>query len=203
MKVALIGATGRIGASICNELLQRGHQVTGITRNPEKAPTREGLSAVKGDITEPEALSAALKGNDAVISSAVFWPDSSALLIDAVKRSGVARFIAVGGAGSLEAGDGKIVADTMDLPPAWKPFILEGVKFLSLLRAENTLAWTFISPPLEIGPGERLGRYRTGTDQPVFDDTGKSHIAYDDYAIALVDELEQSAHVRRRFTVGY
>jgi putative NADH-flavin reductase len=202
MHIALIGATGRIGGSILEELLRRGHRVTGISRHPERTPSKPELHALGGDITQPEALGAALNGHDAVISAVPFLPGSSALLIDGVRRSGVKRLIVVGGAGSLNAGDGKILADVMEAPAEWIPMIREGVAFLNLLRAESLLDWTFICPPALIGAGERRGTYRKGSDQLVVDAEGKSHISYDDYAIALVDELERPAHMRARFTVG-
>lgn len=203
MKVALIGATGKIGSKITAELLQRGHSVTAITRNPDTAPKLANLKAVKGDITDPASVAALVRGHDAVISSAPFNPGSSAKVLEVVRASGVRRYIAVGGAGSLKAADGKLVMDNPQIPAEWLPTIKEGSELLKLLRADQQLEWTFFSPAVFIGPGERTGKFRLGGDEVVTAADGKSSISYDDYAIALVDELEHPKHVRRRFTIGY
>jgi uncharacterized protein len=203
MKVAVIGATGKIGSKITAELLQRGHSVTAIVRNPEKAPSNPQLKAVKGDVTDPESASALVRGHDAVISSAPFNPGISPKVIETVRKSGVKRYIAVGGAGSLNGADGKLVMDNPQIPAEWLPTIKEGAELLKLLRAEKELDWTFFSPAVFIGPGERTGKFRLGGDEVVAAADGKSSIPYDDYAIALVDELESPKHVRRRFTIGY
>lgn len=203
MKVAHIGATGRVGSKILAELLRRGHSVTAIARNPEKVPANPNVTATRGDIAEPDKLALVVKGHEAVISSAPFIPGSSAGLLDAIRKSGVKRYIAVGGAGSLEVSPGKLVKDGANIPPEWLPAINEGTQMLTLLRAEAKLDWTFFSPAILIGPGERTGKFRLGGDQVVMGADGKSTISFDDYAIALVDELEQSRHVRKRFTIGY
>jgi putative NADH-flavin reductase len=203
MKVALIGATGRIGSKITMELLERGHAVTAIVRNPERAPSRPNLKAVKGDVTEPNSVAALVRGHDAVISSAPFNPGISPQVLEAVRKSGVKRYIAVGGAGSLTGADGKLVMDNPQIPAEWMPSIKEGAALLKLLRADQQLDWTFFSPAVQIGPGERTGKFRLGGDEVVAAADGKSSISYDDYASALVDELEKPKHVRRRFTIGY
>ena len=203
MKVALIGATGRIGTKITAELLRRGHSVTGIVRNPEKAPDEPNLHSVKGDVTDTDRTAALVRGNDAVISSAPFIPGISAKVLETVRKSGVKRYIAVGGAGSLKAADGKLVMDNPQIPAEWLPPIKEGAELLKLLKADSQLDWTFFSPAVNIGPGERTGKYRLGLDEVVVAPDGKSSISYDDYAIALVDELEQGKHIRKRFTIGY
>jgi putative NADH-flavin reductase len=203
MKVAVIGATGNIGSKIREELVRRGHSVTAVSRHPEKIPDAARETRVYGDAAEPDALASVLKGHDAIASSLPFVPGQSAKVIEAAKKSGVKRFVVVGGASSLDAGGGKILYETLDLPDAWRPAIMEGVNFLALLRKEHDLDWTFLSPAIVIGPGERTGKFRLADDTPVKDASGKSHISYDDYAIAFVDELETPRHVRRRFTVGY
>ena len=193
MKIALIGASGKVGSKIRDELVRRGHAVTAISRN----------SPVKGNVNSPETLAKALHGHDAVVSSVTFFPGSSALLVDAVTRSGVKRYVAVGGAGSLEIAPGRMLKDSGNIPAEWMPAINEGTALLNLLRPNTDLEWTFFSPAALIGPGERTGKFRLGLDQLITDADGKSAISYDDYAIALVDELETPRHVRRRFTIGY
>jgi putative NADH-flavin reductase len=203
MKVAHIGATGKVGGKILEELLRRGHTVTVISRHPERAPASKNVSFSPGDITNPAALAPILRNHDAIISSATFLPGSSPQLVDAVRRSGVKRYIAVGGAGSLEVAPGKLLKDSGKIPPEWLPAINEGAELLKLLRADKQLDWTFFSPAALIGPGKRTGEFRLGSDQLVTTPDGKSSISYDDYAIALVDELEKPQHIRQRFTIGY
>src|ERR1700744_4856766 len=203
MKVAVIGGTGKIGSKITAELLQRGHTVTVIARNPEKAAGQPNLKTVKGDVTDPTSVAALVRGHDAVISSAPFNPGISPQVLEAVRKSGVKRYIAVGGAGSLKAADGKLVMDNPQIPAEWLPSIKEGAELLKLLRADQQLDWTFFSPAVFIGPGERTGKFRLGADEVVAAADGKRAISYDDSAIAVVDELEHPQHVRRRFTIGY
>jgi putative NADH-flavin reductase len=203
MKIAHIGASGKVGSKILEELLRRGHTVTAISRHPEKLTARAQLSSTRGDINDPDGLALVVKGHDAVISSATFLPGSSPKLVDAIRKSGAKRYIAVGGAGSLEVAPGKLLKDSGAIPPEWLPAINEGAALLKLLQADRQLDWTFFSPAATIGPGQRTGKFRLGGDQLITGTDGKSSISYDDYAIALVDELEKPQHIRRRFTIGY
>ena len=131
------------------------------------------------------------------------FPGLSDHVIDAAKRSGVKRFIMVGGASSLEVAPGKMFKDTVTVPDAVRTIFEAGYAALKRLRGEHDLEWTYFSPAAEIGPGERTGKFRLGGEQLVTDANGKSKISYDDYAIALVDELEQGRHIKKRFTVAY
>ncbi|HEY0105620.1 MAG TPA: NAD(P)H-binding protein [Rhizomicrobium sp.] len=203
MKVAVIGATGNIGTKIVSELLSRGHSVTVIARNTDKAPTGANIAVKTGDAADVDATAALLKGHDAVVSSAPFAPGLSPAIIAAVKASGVKRYIMVGGAGSLEVAPGKMLKDTLTLPEPVRKILDEAAENLKRLREETGLDWSFFSPAAEIGPGERTGKFRLGGDQLVSDADGKSRISYDDYAIALVDELEQGKHIQKRFTIAY
>lgn len=204
MKIAHVGATGKVGGSILAELRRRGHQVTAIARHaPAAAQSANGVAFAQGDITQPEDLARVLASHEAVISSAPFIPGSSPGLLDAVRRSGVRRYIVVGGAGTLEVAPGKLLKDSGAIPAEWLPAVNEGAQMLALLRTEPSLDWTFFSPAALIGPGPRTGKFRLGTDQLIADAQGQSNISYDDYAIALVDELERPRHIRRRFTIGY
>ena len=202
-KIALIGASGKIGSKIAAELLSRGYTVTAIARNPEKIAAQPGLIPSQGDYTQPAILAWTLQGSDAIISAASFIPGQAEQLIDAVRQSGVKRFLMVGGAASLESGDGKKVIDTLTLPDAWKAPVMEGIRTLDLLRDVQDFDWTFFSPAIQIGPGERTGKFRLGKDQVVKDAAGTSRISYDDYAIAMVDELERGQNLKGRFTIAY
>jgi putative NADH-flavin reductase len=203
MKIALIGATGFIGSRLLAELTSRGHQVTAIVRNPEKVPQGAGVSAKKGDVYDKDGLTALLAGHDAVISAVHFSASDPATLLAAVKQSGVKRYLVVGGAGSLEVAPGVKLFDTKEFPAIYLDEARKGGAFLDLLKGESGLDWSFLSPSALIEPGERTGKFRLGKDQLLVDGNGQSRISAEDYAIALVDELEKPAHARQRFTVGY
>lgn len=203
MKIALIGATGFIGSRLLAELTSRGHQVTAIVRNPEKVPQGAGITALKGDVYDNDGLAASLAGHDAVMSAVHFTASDPAVLLAAVKQSGVARYLVVGGAGSLEVAPGVKLFDTQEFPAIYLDEAKKGGAYLELLEGESSLDWTFLSPSALIEPGERTGKFRLGKDQLLVDGNGQSRISAEDYAIALVDELETPAHSRQRFTVGY
>ncbi len=203
MKVALIGITGRVGSRVATELLTRGHSVTGIARHPEKSNPRPGLDLKLGDATNPSSLTPLLAKHDAVISASRFQTSNPGALIAAIKKAGVSRLLVVGGAASLQVAPRKRLFDTPDFPEAYKAEALAGIRFLDALRNEKTLEWTFLSPSAEFVPGERTGKFRLGKDNLLTDPNGRSWISMEDYAIALVDELEHPKHLRERFTVGY
>ena len=203
MSIALVGATGHIGSRLLAELSSRGHAVTAIVRNPEKVPALPGVTAVKGDVFDQDGLATLLAGHDAVISAVHFSASDPVALIDAVKQAGVKRYLVVGGAGSLEVAPGVKLVDTPDFPAIYLDEARKGGAFLDLLKQEPALDWTFLSPSALIQPGERTGKFRLGLDQLLVDANGKSTISTEDFAVALIDELEKPSHSRKRFTVGY
>ena len=213
MKIALIGATGFIGSGILREALDRGHQVTGIVRHTEKLPQHANLVARQADVRDKTETAAAVAGHDAVISGYSPGRDAADVyqehiagyraILDGVKASRVKRLLVVGGAGSLEVAPGVQLVDTAEFPEQWKPGSLSAREVLYLLRDEPELEWTFLSPSGMIAPGERTGQFRLGTDQLLTDAEGESRISVEDYAVAMLDELEDPKHIRRRFTVGY
>ncbi|WP_338663676.1 NAD(P)-dependent oxidoreductase [Pararoseomonas sp. SCSIO 73927] len=202
MNIALIGASGNAASRILAELARRGHRVTAVAR---KAPgiLPDGATFRAGDANDPEALAPILRGHDAVISSVHFIASDVEKLIAAVRASGVPRYLVVGGAGSLEVAPGARLVDTPDFPAAYKAEATAGAAFLDRLRREETLDWTFLSPSALFVPGERTGTFRLGGDSLLVDAKGESRISFEDFAIALVDEIEAPKHVRQRFTVGY
>lgn len=202
MKIALIGATGRAGSEILKELVRRGHAVTAIVRNPEKVPAVANVTAKKGDAFDKAGLTGLLKGHDVVISAVHFLQSDPRILIDAVKASGVKRYLVVGGAGSLEVAPGVALVTTPSFPAEYKAEANKGGDFLGLLRQEKELDWTFLSPSALFFEGPRTGTFRLGKDQLLSNEKGSS-ISFADYAIALADEIEKPAHSRQRFTVGY
>ena len=187
--------------------------MTTIVRHPEKLEKREGLAAKAGDVYDTSSLAALIRGNDALISA--FNPGwknpnlyddqvrGTASIIAAIKKAGIKRVLWVGGAGGLEVKPGVRVVDSPDLPSWIRPGSLATIDALDQLRKEPELEWSYPSPSAELKPGKRTGKFRLGGDQLLVDATGKSEISVQDYAVAMIDELERPAHVRQRFTVGY
>jgi putative NADH-flavin reductase len=208
MKVVLFGASGMVGSRVLNELLQRGHAVTAVVRNPEKV-TAPGAKVVKGDVTNESSVAELTKGADAVVSAyappadrpETLTPATSALLAG-LTAAGVKRVIIVGGAGSLEVAPGLQVVDTPNFPEQWKGIALAHRALLPILK-ESSLDWSYFSPAGLIQPGERTGKFRLSGKALVTDEKGESRISAEDYAVALVDELENPKHLRQQFTIGY
>lgn len=201
-RIALIGASGNAGSRLLKELSDRGHQVTAIARTPDKIAALPGVTAVQGDLSDVTGLAVRLEGHDAIVSSVKFLDTDFDLLLEAVRASGVKRYLVVGGAGSLEIAPGKRLVDQPDFPAPYKDEALKGAAFLDLLKTVDDLDWTFLSPSALFVPGERSGRFRLGKDQLLAAESGSS-ISFEDYAVAMVDEIEKPQHLRQRFTVGY
>lgn len=215
MKIVLFGATGQVGQRIAAEALRRGHQVAGVVRDPSRAQSPDPrVPLAQGDATDAQSVARVVQGADAVVTSVSPRPgttgqapslvDVARAVIAGVRQAGVKRVIAVGGAGSLEVARGVALLDTPGFPDAYKPEAEEGRDSLAVYRSEaEGLDWTFLSPAVVIQPGERTGRYRTTGDQLLADAQGNSVISYEDYAVALLDELENPRHAGRRFGVAY
>lgn len=212
MKIALIGATGFIGSGLLAEALSRGHHVTALAGRPERLAPAPGLTAVATDVLDAARLAGQLEGHDAVISAFSghaqqdvrgYYGRGIEAIITAVKQARVPRLLVVGGAGSLEVAPGVQVVDTPDFPQQWKASALGARDTLERLRGETSLDWTLLSPAALIAPGERTGKFRIGGDQLLTDAEGNSRISVQDYAVAMLDELEHPAHTRRRFSVAY
>lgn len=203
MNVVIIGISGRVGSRLANELLQRGHQVTGIARDISAVAPRAGITLKQGDATAPAVLAPLLVGHDAVISASMFLSSNAASLISSLKEAGVPRLLVVGGAGSLLVAPGVKLIATPNFPEAYKAEASAGGAYLDTLRSEKELDWTFLSPSAEFVEGERTGQFRLGQDKLLVSAEGRSWISFEDFAIAFIDELEKPAHSRQRFTVGY
>lgn len=214
LTVALIGASGFIGSALRDEALSRGHRVTAIVQRPQRLDARAGLTVKQADARDTAALAALLAGHHAVISALSghaqapdqvqdYYLAGMRSVIAATQQSGVKRLLVVGGAGSLEVAPGLQLLDTPQFPDAYKATAEGARQALALLRAQDALQWTMLSPSAIIAPGERTGRFRLGTDQLLLDAQGNSHISVQDYAVAMIDELERPAHSGRRFTAGY
>jgi putative NADH-flavin reductase len=217
MRVALIGATGFVGAYLLAEALTRGQlEITAVVRNVGTLPRHARLTAVSCDVHDGAALESVLRGQDAVIHAYQAPRDSADVfergvaghraIIAAVKAAGVARLVVVGGAASLKTPQGVEYVDSPLWDPAfdpYKPAILATRALYHLLKEERHLDWVFVAPSVLLRPGARTGRFRSGADDVLFDAEGNSRISLEDYALALVDETVQPRHHRERFTVGY
>lgn len=211
MKIALYGATGNIGKRILNEALTRGHKVTAIVRDVKKIGTvHKNLTVKTGDILFTDHVSHDIAGNDVVISA--YGPgftnpqlvvQATISLINGVKQSGVKRLIVIGGAGSLTVAPGLELADSPQFPADWKPIANAHRDALKLYLDEKELRWSYASPAAFIEPGKRTGKFRWGENQLLTDSEGNSKISMEDFAIAIIDEAEQAAHIRKQFTVSY
>ena len=201
--IALIGATGNIGSRILTEALSRGHAVTALTRDASKMKPRAGMTVRQASTTDVTNLAAVLAGHAIVVAS-VKWNEANIRdVLDAIRRSGVTRALFVVGAGSLIRSDGRTHLDHMVDRGVQPPTSRPGFLALTELREVTDLDWTAISPPASIRPGERTGAFRLGEDHMLEDDEGQSQISYEDFAIAIVDEIEKPRHSRRRFTAAY
>ena len=216
MNIALIGATGFVGAAVLSTLLQRGHQVTALVRDPSRLAPQAGLTVKVADAYELEAIAAAVRGTDAVISAFnPGWNDpalydnfmrGSAAVERGVEASGVRRLLVVGGAGSLFVAPGVQLVDTPAFVDHVPPNIMPGAQAardaLTAMRNNTVLDWTYLSPPAMLGQGEPTGRYRLGSEDLLMDGDKPAGIAVADLALAIVDEIEQPRHLRARFTVA-
>lgn len=203
MKVVLIGATGRGGSCILRELLARGHEVTAVARDVDALTSEPMVHPVKADVSDPAAMTEILRGHDAAISAVRFLGTDLRSLLRSVEAAEVPRILVMGGAASLLLEDGTKLIDDPAFPPEYGPEARAAMAFLNDLKAERELDWTFLSPAALIEHGERTGVFRTGGDALLVDAAGVSRITFEDYAVAMVDELEVASHSRQRFTVAY
>jgi uncharacterized protein len=208
MNVVLFGASGMIGSRVLNELVSRGHRVIAVVRDPSKVAARPHVGAIKGDILDPDDVASKIRGADAVISA--YSPGGAVddlltatrSLIAGLHKADARRLIVVGGAGSLLVAPRVDLIDSGHLPEQWKAIAIAHRDALNLLR-ESDLAWTYFSPAAFIEPGQHTGKFRLGGDNLLADEQGNSRISAEDYAVALVDELENPKHLRQRFTIAY
>jgi uncharacterized protein len=217
VKVVLLGAAGFVGSALLSEALNRDHEATAVVRHPERLEKRNGLTALRGDVNDTAGLASLIAGHDALISA--FNPGwtpgtprpemyeeqvrGTKSIIAAVKKANIKRLVWVGGAGGLEVAPGVRLIDTPEFPEWIKPGSRATSEALEMLRNESELEWSFLVPSATLEPGERTAKFRLGGDQLLVDANGESRISLQDYAVAMIDELERPVHVRQRFTVGY
>jgi len=210
MNVVVYGATGNAGSEIVKELLRRGHTVTGVARKVDTLEGQPGLTAKTDDLSNVDRIAEVIQGADVVVSAYQPPADNTDELIavtkreiEAVKKADVPRLVVVGGAGQLEVAPGVTLIKSGYLPAEYMPIALSHEKAAKVLEESNGVNWTYIAPAAYFVPGDRTGKYRTGTNNLVSDEKGESRISFADYAIALVDEIEKPKHERALFSVGY
>ncbi|MHA3788050.1 NAD(P)-dependent oxidoreductase [Flavobacterium hauense] len=215
MKIAIIGATGFLGSLLVKEFASRGHEITAISRNPsEDVPTN--VTAVKADIFNTQELADILKGHNAVVNAYnPGWTNpniyddfvaGSKSIQEAVKLSGVKRFVTIGGAGSLYIAPNQQLVDTAEFPKEYYAGASAARDYLNILRDEKELDWAFFSPAIEMHQGidtGRTGNYRLGLENPVFNEDNRSILSGEDLAVVLADEVEAPKHHQLRFTAAY
>jgi putative NADH-flavin reductase len=212
MNITLIGASGFIGTAVLNEALARGHRVTALVTRPERLAPHANLTALAANVMDVAQLTSQFVGADAVVSAfsghaqddvLAYFVAGTRNIISGAKEARVPRLLTVGGAGSLEVAPGVQLIDTPGFPAQYKATAEGARQALQLLQKEASLNWTMLSPSAVIAPGQRTGSFRTSLDQLLTAADGSSTISVEDFALALVNELEQPVHLRQRFTVGY
>jgi putative NADH-flavin reductase len=208
MNVVLYGATGKSGSRIQKELLDRGHTVVAVTRKPEEnAPA--GVTVVKDDLSNVDHIASVIRGANAVVSA--YGPPAedtdqiigvTARLTEAIAKNNGPRLIIVGGAGGLFVTPGVTLLDSGYLPESYLPIVKSHIAVYEALQ-KSSIDWTYFAPAGFFEPGERTGKFRLGKDDLISNASGESRVSMEDYAIALVDELEKPAHRKERFTIGY
>lgn len=212
MKIALIGASGYVGAKLREEALRRGHHVVAIVRDPARLPAHDALTARQADVYDSANVAAAVAGSDVVLSAfsaATEAEDVQAKharayrsIVAGTKHAGINRLVVIGGAGSLFVAPGVQLVDTDGFPAEWKPGARGARDALADLQKETELDWAFVSPPPMLVPGERTGKFKLGGDDvPPTREGQPASISTDDLAVAVLDEIEKPKHHRQRFSV--
>lgn len=211
MRVVVLGATGMVGTRVTVEALRRGHEVTAVARRVPEAADRHAPTWVAGDVADATALDPLLHGADATVLTVRLAPDAEAMLgtltagvLRAAARART-RLVVVGGAGPLRSpgrADRLVLDDDAWVAPEWRALASASAEQLRVCGHHADADWTYLSPPALIAPGTRTGRYRRGTGTLLVADDGRSHISAEDFAVAVVDELERPTGTRH-LTVGY
>ena len=210
MKIAILGANGNVGSVLVDEALSRGYEVLALVKDKNNYVVKEGVEVKEVDALSKDTLVNGFKDIKIVVSAfgpkAGFENDlvvATRNLIDAAKEAKVERFLMVGGAGSLLVSEGVILANSGALPADWLPVVNAHVEALNVISKETDLNWTVLRPSSIFISGERTGKFRLGTDYLLVDSEGNSHVSFQDYAVALFDELDNSDFIKKAFTVGY
>ncbi|WP_272526616.1 NAD(P)-dependent oxidoreductase [Providencia sp. PROV219] len=213
MKISIIGATGFVGRALVAEALLRHHQVTAISLHSNQLSQHAHLITAAGDITDIPWLTSRLKGQDVVISAfnggwqnPNLYQDTVAgnlAILHAVQKSMVKRFIVVGGAGSLKTTAGIDLIDSPDFPAEIKPGAQAMREFKNQLQSIDSLDWTYVSPAAMLEEGERTETFRLGGNQLLMNGNTPAKISVEDFAVAILDEVNNSQFIRQQFTAAY
>jgi uncharacterized protein len=206
MRIIVFGANGRQGSRLVTEALERGHEVTAAVRSEDRAGSVDSRATiVVADALDPDRVAEVSAGHDGALNATKErHADVARALLEGLARAGVPRLVIVGGASSLEVAPGVRLFDTPEFQEEWKAEAASGIESLGVYRSVDTpVEWTYVSPGAFLAPGERTGSYRTGGEQLLVRDDGSSAISMEDFAIALVDELENPQHPNQRFTAAY
>lgn len=212
-RIVVFGAAGKAGSRVVAEAAARGHQVTAVARNLDALTgLPDGVQAAAGDVTDPASVARLAEGADALVLTVGgpdthLYTDAVAVTVGAVRALGASgpRILHMGGGASLLDEHGVAFFDSPDFPEEFKAQAAAQIRALDAYRAlDGSVTWTYLSPPpVHFAPGERTGHYRTGLDQPVVGDDGQARLSYEDFAVALIDEIENPRHLDQRFTAGY
>lgn len=215
LNIVIYGGSGAAGSRIANEAAARGHVVTVVDKSPKPEIAPKGARVITGDALDPKDIAKNIAGADVVVSSVIVRPTPTpTFAVDVVKAMVEAqrgqtgkksRLIVVGGASSLYDAQGRRIVDTLpaNMPAGTLNEIKSAVDALDYLKTVTDTSWTFVSPSSNFRPGERTGKFRIGTDQLLVDAQGRSSISMEDFAVAILDEIENPQFVNKRFTVGY
>ena len=216
MKILLFGGTGNIGQRILKEALDKGYEVTSAQRKPEAlALSHPNLTVIKGDLLNEVELPSLIAGKDVVIAAISLYagltPEqfkkAHQNLINALKKNPQTRIIAVGGGTNNEVAPGLRMLDYADImksiPEEYKPSIFAHGEVQKSYETSGLEKWTYFNPAAMIQAGERTGKFRLGTTNLVADEKGVSTISFEDYAVALVEEIKNQQFVGKPFTIGY
>ncbi len=213
MRITVLGATGNVGSRVVTEALSRGHQVTAVVRNSTRFNDLPAAAKVRaGDVGNVEDVAKVSAGQDVVISAIRPAPGNESdiipttrSLMDGLAQTGV-RLLVVGGAATLTVpgtGGKTVIEDSNFLPVSARHIGKASADQFDVCRAKTRVDWAYLSPPAQLAPGERTGKFRLGTNELLLDAKGNSTISMEDLAVVLVDEAEQPKHHRTRFTAAY
>lgn len=203
-RIGVFGATGSIGGKVVEEARRRGIAVAALARVPAKLAPADGVTALAADASDAAAVAKAAEGLDVLVVS-LKWPGVDVgALVEGVRQAGVGRTIFVLGNGTSLREDGRRqfhhAADAQGVPP---PPTVPALRVLDALRAKQEVNWSAIVCPIDIKAGERTEQFRVGDEHLIFDADGKSAISEEDFAVAILDEVQAPRHERQQFCVAY
>ncbi|EFC83655.1 NAD(P)-dependent oxidoreductase [Parafrankia sp. EUN1f] len=211
-RIVVLGAGGQVGQSIVAEAVKRGHEVTAVDqdKNSLNGISRQA-NAVAGDVTSRDVIQKQAQNADVIVvaltgSARPEHANAARAIVDVAGKLGnkAPAVIQVSSGGLLENTDGERILDTKDFPAAERKEALDQADALDVLRAaKGSVKWSSIAPPpRNFGPGRRRDAYRTASDRPVVDAQGNIGISYEDFALAVIDEVEKPRFRNKRYTVG-